>query len=405
MLSKRWAILLSALLMLALALPAAAQDGTEEATEPPVVQPPGEVTEQPTAEVTQPPAEETTQPATEVPGEATEQPTAEATAPAGPPPFEMPPLPAGAEVVAQGLMYPRQFEIGPDGTIYVAEVGNGGELMMQTPEGEVSFGMSSDVLAIAPDGTQTVVVRFLPSAAGTLGASDVALADDGFWVIVNGPGPETLPPFLTGSALRFNATDYHLIDYVNLYEYEAANDPDGNGVIDSNPTDIEIGPDGTVYMLDTGANTVYTWTADGGLTPFVTWPDNPVPTGLAFDADGNLWVSFLGAELAPGAGKVEQISPAGEVLATFSGYNALTDIAVADDGTVYAVSLFAGFGAQGPNPGQILRVSGDGGEIVVDGLMAPYGIAIDDGGNLLVSTGTAFVPPASGMILRFAPPM
>jgi len=293
--------------------------------------------------------------------------------------------------------------IGPDGRLYVGLVGPGGDSIIQTPDGDMPFGMSASVVAIAEDGTQEAVIKYLPSAASIAGAADVAFSEDGLWVIVNGPGPQAVPEFLMSSALLFNAQDYNLLTYVDLYTYEVTFDPDGNG-LDTNPTDIEIGPDGTIYMLDTGANTLYTWTPEGGLVPFIVWPDNPVPTGLAFDAEGNLWVSYLGAELAPGAGKVEQFSPEGELLASYGGYNTLTDVAIAPDGSVYVVSLFAGFGPEGPLPGQILRVGETAGEVVVDGLTAPYGIVVDDAGNLLVSTGTSFLPPGAGMILRFTAP-
>jgi sugar lactone lactonase YvrE len=312
---------------------------------------------------------------------------------------EMPPLPEGAEVVAEGLDYPRQLSVGADGTIYVALVGAGGDQMMTTPEGDVPFGASSSVLAIAPDGTQSALVSGIPSAAGIGGATAITWGESSYWVIVSGPGPEAVPATFMASALEFSSEDNHLMTYVDFYGYEVANDPDGNG-LDTNSNDALIASDGTIYFLDTGANTLFTWTAEGGLVEFVVWPGNEVPTALAETPDGNIVVSFLGAEIAPGAGKVEVISPAGEVVETYSGYNALTDVAVDGEGNIYAVSLLAGFGEMGPNPGQLLHVNGDGGEVVADGLMLPYGLAIEEDGSFLVSTGSAFLPPASGMILR-----
>lgn len=327
--------------------------------------------------------------------DATEEPTGEAAPPAD---MGMPPLPEGAEVVAQGLDYPRQLTVGEDGTIYVALVGPGGDIMVTTPEGDVPFGYSSQLLAIAADGTQTPVLSGLPSAGGIGGITAVEVTADGTWVVISGPGPEAVAAPLMASAL-WVAADGHVADYVDFYGYEAANDPDGNGQ-DTNPNDALVASDGTVYLLDTGANTLYTWTAEGGLTPFVIWPDNPVPTAVAEAPDGNLVVSFLGAELAPGAGKVEVISPAGEVVETYSGYTTLTDVDVADDGTIYAVALISGFGEQGPLPGQVLEINGEGGNVIAEGLVTPYGIAVAGDGSLLVTTGSAFLPPGSGMVLR-----
>jgi hypothetical protein len=313
---------------------------------------------------------------------------------------EMPPLPEGAEVVAGGLNYPRQLTVGDDGTIYVAIVGVGGDVIVSTPEGDVAFGPSSEILAIAPDGTTSTLIGGLPSAAGIGGATAIAWADDSYWVVNSGPGPGAVGAFLTGSAMEISAADNHLMTYVDFLGYELANDPDGNGP-DANSNDVLIASDGTIYFVDTGMNTLFTWTREGGLEPFIIWPDNPVPTAIAESPEGNLVLSFLGAEIAPGAGKVEVYSPAGELLETFSNYNALTDVAVAADGEIYAVSLLSGFGEMGPLPGQVLHVNGDGGEVVVDGLVVPYGIAIDGDGNLLVTTGASFLPPGTGMVLRF----
>jgi sugar lactone lactonase YvrE len=326
--------------------------------------------------------------------DATEEPAGEAM----PPEMGMPPLPEGAEVVAEGLDYPRQLTVGEDGTIYVAVVGAGGDIVVTTPEGEVPFGYSAKVVAIAADGTQTPVLSGLPSAGGIGGITAVEVTAEGMWVVVSGPGPEAVASPLMASAL-WVAADGHVADYVDFYGYEVANDPDGNGQ-DTNPNDALVASDGTVYLLDTGANTLFTWTAEGGLVPFVVWPDNPVPTAVAEAPDGNLVVSFLGAELAPGAGKVEVISPEGEVVETYSGYTTLTDVDVAPDGTIYAVALISGFGEQGPLPGQVLQITGDGGTVIADGLVTPYGIAVDNDGSLLVTTGSAFLPPASGMVLR-----
>lgn len=315
-----------------------------------------------------------------------------------------PPLPEGAEVVAEGLNYPRLLTVGEDGTIYVAIVGAGGDVIVTTPEGDVPFGYSSEVIAIAADGSQSTLVGNLPSAAGIGGATAIEWGENSYWVGVSGPGPEAPPNgLLAASALQFSAEDNHLLTYVDLYGYEVANDPDGNGV-DTNTGDILVASDGTVYILDVGANTLFTWTADGGLEPLVIWEDNSVPTAVAEAPDGNLVISHLGAELAPGAGKVEVISTEGEVLETYAGFNTLTDVVVADDGAIYAVALISGFGEQGPLPGQVIHVNaGEGGEIVVDGLMVPYGIALEADGSMLVTTGASFVPPGMGMVLRFPP--
>lgn len=311
------------------------------------------------------------------------------------PPMEMPPLPEGVELVVGGLNGPRGIAVNADGMIFVAEVGAGGDEMMMTPEGEMPFGMTSGVSAISPDGTVTPAVAYLPSAGGTAGASGVATGEFG-WVAVNGGAPNI--PF-TAALLKVEHESGRIVEYVDLFSYEATNNPDGNE-IDSNPVSVDIAADGTVYVTDSGANTVYTYTEADGLQPFHVWPDNPVPTDVALAEDGTVYVSFLSpGEMAPGTAMVQQLSADGEVIATFEGLTALTGITVAN-GEVYAVSLTVGMGAEGPGPGQVIHVSADGNEVVADGLMLPYGITTDNDGNLLVTTGAAFLPPGTGAVVR-----
>ena len=315
----------------------------------------------------------------------------------GMPAMEMPPLPEGVELVVGGLNGPRGLSVDAEGNIFVAEVGSGGDSMVSTPEGDMPFGMTSGVRAIwADDGSVEEALSYLPSAAGTAGASGVDTGEFG-WVVVNGGAPNI--PF-TASLLKVDLESARILAYVDLFSYEATNNPDGNE-IDSNPVSVEVAADGTVYVVDSGANTVYSYTDADGLQVFHTWPDNPVPTDVALAADGSVFVSFLSpGEMAPGTARVEQLSADGEVVATFGDLTALTGITLGANGEIYAVSLTVGMGAEGPGPGQVIRVSADGNEVIADGLMLPYGIATAADGSLLVTTGAAFLPPGAGAVVR-----
>jgi hypothetical protein len=312
---------------------------------------------------------------------------------------EMPPLPENATLVATGLNGPRGLSVTADGSIYVAEVGAGGEEMVQTPEGEMPFGMTSSVSIIGTDGALNRGLSYLPSAAGTAGASGVAYGEEFSWVAING-GVPNIP--LTAALLKVETASGRIVDMIDLFSYEAANNPDGNE-IDSNPVSVDVAADGTVYVTDSGANTVYTYTDADGLQVFHVWPDNPVPTDVALAEDGSVYVSFLSpGEMAPGTAMVQQLSADGELVATFGDLTALTGITLGADGAIYVASLTVGMGAEGPGPGQVLRVSADGNEVVADGLMLPYGITTDANGDLLVTTGAAFLPPGTGSVVRIA---
>ena len=124
-----------------------------------------------------------------------------------------------------------------------------------------------------------------------------------------------------------------------------------------------------------------------------------VPTSVEVADDGSLYVGFLGAGLAPGAGKVEHWVD-GAVAQTWSGLNAVSDILL-DGDNLYAVELVI-FGEQGPGPGDVLSLAPDGTATpVAQGLPAPFAIAKGPDGSLYVSFGTiALAPGMTGGVLR-----
>ena len=152
-----------------------------------------------------------------------------------------------------------------------------------------------------------------------------------------------------------------------------------------------------MYITDAGGNDLLSWTAADGLQVVEAWPDNPVPTSVEVAANGDLYVGFLGAGLAPGAGKIEHWS-GGKLVETFGNLNAVSDILL-DGDTLYAVQL-AVFSDQGPGPGSVVKVTADGATPVAEGLPAPFGITKGPDGALYVSFGTAFVPSGTGGVVR-----
>lgn len=62
--------------------------------------------------------------------------------------------------------------------------------------------------------------------------------------------------------------------------------------------------------------------------------NDPVPTGVTVDDEGNVYVSFLpGFPPVPGSAKVVQVSPEGEVTDYATDLNILTDLQAAPDGS------------------------------------------------------------------------
>jgi hypothetical protein len=315
---------------------------------------------------------------------------------------EMPPLPG--ELVIGDLGAPRGLAFDASGNLLVAVAGIGGdtEFTMPSPEGEstVSAGLSGRIVSIAPDGTAADLIPGLPSyalAMETLGVYRIIPNGDSLWLLFSGAGAGNTGAFWQDSVVEYDAETMAVKTLINLNDFEAANDPDGSGY-DTNVADIAWDADGTLYIVDAGGNDLLSWTAEDGLQLVHAWTDNPVPTSIEIAENGDFYIGFLGAGLAPGAGKVEHWS-GGELVETFSGLNAVSDILL-DGDTLYAVQLTI-FTDQGPGPGNVVTLTADGATPIAEELLAPFGIAKGPDDALYVTFGTiAFAPGMTGGVVR-----
>jgi sugar lactone lactonase YvrE len=313
-----------------------------------------------------------------------------------------PPMPG--EVIVGDLGAPRALAFDADGNLFVAVAGTGGEVsaMMPGPEGvaEVGLGMTGKIIMVAPDGTVSDFIGALPSLASpmeTLGVYRAIPNGDSVWVIFSGEGPGASGAFWANTIAQINRETMVTTRSINLSGFEAVTDPDGRGY-DTNVTDLAWADDGTMYITDAGANALLSWTEEGGLAVEAAW-GNDVPTSVEIADNGDIYIGFLGEALAPGAGRIEHWS-AGELVETFAGLTTITDILLADDGTLYAVEML-NFTEEGPGPGRVISVTADGAESVAEGLITPFGIAQGPDGALYVTFGTiAFEPGMLGGVVR-----
>lgn len=332
-------------------------------------------------------------------------------------------------VVAEGFNAPQGVLVAPDGSIWVADSGVGGDEVITGTDPATSepvtitVGNTARIVQVMPDGTQNVAAELPSFNAGfdTAGAARLALLNDelyattGWWAPMMGdePGPN--------QAVIVKVGEDEVTEVAKLWRTEKRMNPD-NAQIDSHPYGLVSGPDGKLWVVDAGGNDLLrvdpaansvewlsTFAPIEGVFP------NPnlggemltdaVPTGIAFDEDGNAYISLLGgAPFVPGTSKVVKVGPNGGAPADFAtGLTMLTDIKRAPDGNLYAVQI-GEFTDQGPVPdsGQIIHiVEGEGSTPVVSGLSFPTSIDFTPNGDAYV-TINGVGPPGTGAVVMLA---
>ena len=334
------------------------------------------------------------------------------------------PVPEGCEVVADGLMNPRQLAFDADGTLYVTESGMGGDEEVAPPQeaeeeaeevigspaaeaieeaeeaatpspgeaeagpgGPVTRGDTGQVTAVAPDGTQSVVATGLPSTglgAEAVGPTGIVVADGQIWVANGGAalelGIEPLPNENSVVQIDPDAGEATLV--ADLGAYEEANNPDGTDV-NPNLYGMDLGADGQLYVADAGGNTLFRVDpASGTFALLGVVPERPVPAELAPppgatpEADmptslqavptavhvGDDGNVYVGllGGLAPGAGAVVVAQADGTFIDTATGMSAVVGVALGPDGSLYASQISNNFFSERPEPGSVVRIDADG---------------------------------------------
>ena len=297
-------------------------------------------------------------------------------------------------IVAEGLLAPRHIAYGADGTLWIAEAGSGGDVETSSPLGMGKAGLTSRVTIVSPDGAQEALLGNLPSMDWgfneIVGVNAVLPAGESLWMAVGNGGGEATGG-LTRGVYEWNIETFEQISVFDSFASETELNPDGE-IIDSNPMDIAIGADGTVYIADAGANTVWQIAPDADeLTVFATWTDNPVPTSVEIDTNGDIWVGFLsGFPHLEGSARVEHYSPDGTLVETFEGFTAIVDLALAGDGLYaaqYGIYSDAGFA---PSSGSIVTVTELGPTPVLEKINYPFGLTLSPDGIWMVAYDTNY---------------
>ncbi len=323
------------------------------------------------------------------------------------------------DVVATGLYSPRHLDFTPDGALYVAEAGRGGDTCVGGGTGQSSRCIGATGAITVIDGSdQTHLADDFPSTAledgsDTVGPHDVAWDAEGNLMVILGLGAN---PVIRDPAGEFGplvenlghlvqvAADGSWASEVDIAAYEATENPDG-GEIDSNPYAIER-ITGGYLVADAGANALLKVTDEGVITTVAVFPPRmvefppgsgdmipmqAVPTSVDVGPDGAYYVGQLtGFPFPVGGANVYRVEEGEEPEVYASGFTNIVDITFAEDGTLYVVEITSNSLLSGDPTGSLIRVEEDGSQTALaDNLFMPGGVAIGEDGSLYVTTWAA----------------
>lgn len=255
--------------------------------------------------------------------------------------------PAKVTVITTGLEGPRQLS-SKDGYFYVAE---------------------SDAARVTrvrrSNGNKRVVVKNIPIAQG------VTSVGGKLYLAAGESEPDgTNPGASVGSKLYVAKPFAKRKTFADPYAFELKYNPDNQTQFDdkgvpldavSNPYFVieRKGP-GFLLMAAAGGNDVLAVSKHGKLSTFFVPPAvttgvcattenntpagpscDPVPTGIAYGPDGNLYISGLSG-LTPGEARVYVVNRNGKLLRTLTGFSNAAGVAVGPDGSVYVSDLLQG---------------------------------------------------------------
>lgn len=341
--------------------------------------------------------------------------------PAAAPPTNGGSMTPGLTVAASGLVNPRGVAWSPDGTMFVALAGTGGDrpsagdTPQEQADGVYDGGDTGSIVRI-DNGCGVPVATGLPSTHGRANGRDqgpagLAFLDGDLYMTNDGAGaPHGNPDHPNGVYVIGANGGWAVVADFNVFvpAYPTANVP-GDYDPGGEPWDL-ITLDDALIVSESNSGQLLRVDPDGSIVRLVDLSDgHPVPTGLATDGNGNLYVGTLTTTpYLDGAAKVIKHSANGRTSTVWTGLTMLTDVEASPDGTLYALEMATGNTMTPPfiqpNTGKIVRQTGpDSAEDVVTGLDRPAKLATGPDGALYISLPALHDPGTAGGILRVDP--
>ncbi len=352
------------------------------------------------------------------------------------------------QVVMSGLDSPYGLAFGPNGGLYVADAGDGNGGLASGPnftDGNNSVDYFGDTGSVdeLKGGIQSQIITNLPSVAASGGGSAAGLAGITFvggnlYGVFGFGGQEFQRTQLVtdvekatglaatnagalGQIVQLNAGGSSMTAVSDMVPYETANYAANNGMSqppEANPYSIASLAAGGFAVSDGGGNVVLQTPAAGGPPSLLAFlPAQPssapgpptyqsVPTALAQDSKGNLYVSaFTGFPFPVGKASVFSLSASGTPSVFASGFTNITGITFAPNGDLYVLDDTTTGLAGPPSPGQLFQFNPST-DVTTLLTNLPAGFTYTDltagaDGSIYISSQGA--GPGDGQVLRFSP--
>ena len=323
-------------------------------------------------------------------------------------------------VFAMGFNNPRELKFGPDGFLYVAEGGTGGNISTAglcdsviPPIGPYLGGNTGRISKVDRHGVVTTVADHLPSdqtgpLSGGLCSSvaDVAFMGNDLYAILAGAGCSHGVENTPNGIIKVNHDgSWNVVADLSAYQKT-------HPVAHPEPDDFE--PDGTWFSFINVGGDFYAVEPNHGELVKVTTAGNInrvidfsaiyghiVPTVIAYHK-GNFYVSNLDTfPVVSGNSSIYKVSPSGHSSVFATGFSSVTGIVADKNNNFFVLEMSDFTGGPAPFTGKVVKVTPSGKqEIVADSLFFPTGMTMGPDDALYVSNKGFGLPPGAGEILR-----